>query len=314
MQRFLGDVSPLTRWDSVRTAGEDSGFGRFGVLVGVLAVVAVIVLAGILVQHVLRRKKKLSPPGVSDDLDTQEPREGEISSRQLDVGSEVSLTFPRRDQAFDATMVETGPREFTVETDEALRCRADEECTVRYSLGAAAWEFSARVVRSAPRRVTFFHAPRARLINRRRFHRVPVDWNAHVAMFRFVRNDSERDIPTFVSARLLEIGGPGLLLLRSTLPGHVGDRVLVVFRTASDRLIQAVGRIRRFCSDDSENSLVGVELVGLTPEEMAELIRQTNLAAMQAAREQEAEETVEEVELVLVGASDTDEHKEYADE
>ena len=111
-----------------------------------------------------------------------------------------------------------------------------------------------------------------------------VDRPAHVARFPFFSENPEQEIPEFIPARLLEIGGPGLLLQAS--PGaHVGERVLITARLATNRLVHGLARIRRQSANEKDGAFLGVEIVALDPAEMAELVRQTNLAAVRETRE-----------------------------
>ena len=227
----------------------------------------------------MREKLGFRPP-------LEETSEVSISSRQIAVGSSLFITPPGRSEAVGATVLETDRSAFIVETAEALECRPGDDCVVRHSVGSAAWEFDSQVVYRLGRKLTLNHAQDVRLINRRRFPRVQVDMPAHVARLPFFGEDAEQETPEFVPAKVVEMGGPGLLVLQSSLETRVGERILITIRLADDRLVQASARVRRESTDTRDGRLLAVELVGLDPGEMAELVRQTNLAAVQQAREQ----------------------------
>jgi hypothetical protein len=227
----------------------------------------------------MREKLGFRPP-------LEETSEVSISSRQIEVGSTVFVTLPGHLEAVSATVFETDRSAFIVETAETVECQSGDDCVVRHSVGSAAWEFDSQVVYRLGRKLTLNHAQDVRLINRRRFPRVRVDMRAHVARLPFFGEDAEQETPEFVPAKVVEMGGPGLLVLQSSLEARVGERILITIRLAEDRLVQASGRVRRKSADTRDGRLLAVELVGLDPGEMAELVRQTNLAAVQQAREQ----------------------------
>ena len=211
-----------------------------------------------------------------------------ISSRQIAAGARIFITPDGCSEAVGATIVKTDDSELVIEADEAPPCRSGDDCVIRHSIGAAVWEFESQVVRCEQRTVALNHTHSARLINRRRFPRVRIDRPAHVARFPFFSENPEQEIPEFIPARLLQIGGPGLmlhLLLQTSLRSCVGERILITARLATNRLVQGLARIRRQSAKEQDGSFLGVEVVALDPAEMAELVRQTNLAAVQETRE-----------------------------
>ena len=56
--------------------------------------------------------------------------------------------------------------------------------------------------------------------------------------------------------------------------------------------MQGLGRIRRKSGNEQEGVLLGIELIALEPPDMAELVRQTNLAVVQEANKNSQAETV----------------------
>ncbi|HDY65465.1 MAG TPA: hypothetical protein ENH84_04440, partial [Phycisphaerae bacterium] len=175
---------------------------------------------------------------------SEESGENLISSRQIAIGSKIFITPQKYSEAVKGTIVETGDSEFVIEADEALSCRSGDDCVIRYSIGASAWEFETQIVRCEQKKVTFNHTYRSRLINRRKFPRVSVDRLAHIARFPLFSDDMQQETPEFIPTRLRQIGGPGLLL-QASLRGRVGEKILVATRLATNQLVQGVGRIRR---------------------------------------------------------------------
>ena len=218
-----------------------------------------------------------------------------ISSRQIPVGAKVFITPQKYTEAVTGTIIETGEAEFAIETDEELTSISGDDCVVRHSIEASAWEFDTQIVRCEQRRVTLNHVQQARLINRRKFPRVRVDKSANVARFALFSEDPKQEVPRFTPARLRQIGGSGMLLqveLQQPMPVTEGERVLITASFAADCLVQGLGRIRRKSGNEQEGVLLGIELIALEPPDMAELVRQTNLAVVQEANKNSQAETV----------------------
>jgi hypothetical protein len=116
-----------------------------------------------------------------------------------------------------------------------------------------------------------------RCVNRRRFIRVPIHRTAYLARFPFARSSVEGEVPTFVEGVLTEIAGPGVRI-ETSLRTRVGERVLVVMKLADDKMVQAIGVVRRTLSDESINA-TAIELLGLAGTEINELVQETNAAA-----------------------------------
>ncbi len=228
----------------------------------------------------IREKMGFAPP-------SEESGGGDlISSRQITVGSKIFITPQKYTEAVEGIIVEKSDLEFVIETDEVLTSRPGDDCVIRHSIGSSAWVFETQIVRCEQRKMTLNHVQSARLINHRKFARVQVDKSAHVAKFPLFSENPELEVPQFIPARLRQIGSSGLLLqMESQSPewAREGEKILVTARFATDCLVQGVGRIRRQSGNEQNGVFLGVELIALEPAEMAELVRQTNLAAVQEA-------------------------------
>jgi hypothetical protein len=188
---------------------------------------------------------------------------------------------------------------------------------VHYYFGASVWEFDTSVVSYDGDILILNHSDSVRFINRRRFLRVPVNMPAFIAPFPFemttARSDSRSEEqkpqpsssdvsrsvwgpPEFVSAIVTELAGPGLRV-ETALEVNVGDRVLMVFRldaegdsdshrqesggAATLRVVQDIGEVRHVKGIEKGLS-VAVELVGLSDQDVDELVRATNAASLKA--------------------------------
>jgi hypothetical protein len=92
----------------------------------------------------------------------------------------------------------------------------------------------------------------------------------------------------YVAGQLTEIAGPGL---RVEAPVNVeaGDRVLLALKLGESNVVEGVGTVRRAIRREGEDSVLVVELVGLSREEVAKLSQETNAAAQEAVRQEAGE-------------------------
>jgi len=87
-----------------------------------------------------------------------------------------------------------------------------------------------------------------------------------------------------VPATLAEIAGPGIQLV-CPLHASVDDRVLVVIELNARRSVESVGVVRRVGTGANGAPFLGIELIGLSTEQVADLARETNRQARHPAEE-----------------------------
>ncbi len=210
-------------------------------------------------------------------------------------GSTLDITRHRSPESFQVEVVEvtSGPTELIVKSQEDIRCRPGESWLVHFPRGGVLWEFNSWVVRHSEGHVIVRPVGEVRWINRRRFPRVNIERPVWSATFPFERSLDD-DPPHFVSGTLLEIAGPGLQICTS-LDAQQGDRVLVVLQMDGDKSFESSGIVQRKTNDANGESIFAIELTGLTTAEVAELARQTNIAA----RHQQHEPTDEGLPVII---------------
>ena len=170
-----------------------------------------------------------------------------------------------------------GPLEIVVRPEAQVAARAGDFWIVRYDDGGLLWECSGTVANQLPEGVVVRLQDTAQCVNRRRFARVPVRRQAFVAAYSHMKLDETVQAPQFLPARLVELGGPGLLL-ESALELPVGEKLLVVLRFDGDHVLQGFGRICRSDAGEGGMCSLAVELMGLSTGEVGELARQTQQA------------------------------------
>ena len=200
------------------------------------------------------------------------------STRQIAAGSKLYITSQTGAEAVAATVFGNGPAEFLVEADALPEIRPGDVWVIRYFREEATWEFDAPVLRDEQGKAALGHSGDIRPINLRRFARVETNATARAACFSFHAGDPRQETPEFFPATLVEIAGPGLVL-ESSLQAAAGQRVLVVVKFDGQRQVQGLAKVRRVSPGREGATLLAVELVGLDDDEIAELARETNLAA-----------------------------------
>lgn len=205
-----------------------------------------------------------------------------LSSRQIAEGTKLTITDPRQTGSFEATLTRTGPGEFEAEPGIPVNCARGDLCLVRYFDSSKAWEFDAPVVKNSEKKIVLGHSDRMRFHNRRRFPRIPINRPAHLARLPFIRNGGEEEPSKFRKASLVEIAGPGLKF-EADFSVELDARMMVIFRLPNNKVVEGVSKVRRVLPGKEGKSVFAVELIGLTPGEVAELARATNAAAREQA-------------------------------
>jgi hypothetical protein len=209
-----------------------------------------------------------------------------ISVGKIPAGRTVSIYRPHRQDEFNATVsvAPTGSSELAIAPESPVKCRTGETWHVRYSQEGLLWEWNASVAGRAADRVVLKLTGPARCVNRRRFARIHSSLSAFVAAYPFIKEAPDDEPPAFLPATLIELAGPGLRL-ETPLQAQVGEKVLVRVHSPQGSVLQGLALVRRAVGLADGLTDLAIEMIGLTTSEVAELIRQTNLAA----RAEEAE-------------------------
>lgn len=262
---------------------------------------------------VLREKlgfrRRVSAP--VDTLITDRP-----SSRQIPSGGKLYITTLETGDLNDieSVVVENNEFELTVETKKQPGIKEGALLCLRYYFGASIWEFESAVIGCENKHLALNHSSNVRFVNRRRFLRVPINEPAYIAAFPFAKTlsgdnkagqKSTWGPPSFVTADVTELAGPGLKVVTS-LKVKVGDRVVVILKLEagrnrnlisqddsrrlassfagrqkkkSSRIIEDIGVVRHVRAVDGGFS-IAVELTGLNDTNLSELVRATNAASL----------------------------------
>lgn len=226
----------------------------------------------------LRRKLAIDVP----------ERENAPGTKRIPVGSILTVMNLPEPEEVNVRVEGRGDDGLLVEPLSAVDGKIGTALVVRHFDGDRVWEINTQITHRVEGMWLIDHDPAMRPINVRRFVRVPIKRRALVGVFPFHPKEatvSKMTPPSFVEALLMEIAGPGLLL-EMDLELKVGQRILIVFELDNQRQIQSVGRVRRV-NFQSNPTRYGVELVGLKPAQIAELMNLTNAQAIEHQKEQE---------------------------
>jgi len=205
---------------------------------------------------------------------------------EVEIAEGDELRVVHRGQAVELAVRVAGSTddELIVQPNNPVDCHPGETWLVRYTKDGTMWEFDASVRESDDGRIHLGRTGRPRFINRRRFPRVPTRRPAQVATFPFWRENMSLGSGDFVAGEVVELGGPGL---RVEAPVEVapGERVLLALKLGEDQVVEALGKVRRTGQGAGAESVLVVELLGLSEEEIATLAHETNLAARANARQ-----------------------------
>jgi hypothetical protein len=248
-------------------------------------------------------------------------RQKRLNSRQIPVGKKIYMVrrTSRDSDTIESTIMENNDSELVVRVTKPIKIVFGESWCARYYFGASVWEFDTSVVSCNGDVLVLNHSDEMRFVNRRRFLRVPVQKQAFIAHFPFIRRvvaDGRKSMksfrmyrssavdsgsvwgpPEFVPAAVTELAGPGLCI-EAPLELKVHDRVLVVLeldegenresapegegsKTVTSKIVEDMGVVRHIKSAKSGFS-IAVELIGLSDPDVNELIRATNAASLKA--------------------------------
>lgn len=225
----------------------------------------------------------------------QDRNEQTLTTRDIPVGGQIMVSCGAASHDdFNVIVQANTEKGLTVKPSIPVESAAASSWILRYFDGLKIWSFTSPIVGKEGPFLILKHTDEMEMVNFRRFARVPVECTANVCTFTF-RSPADAERPlSFVRANVVEIGGPGILL-KTTLQARVGDRILIQLHLGKNEIIQSIGKVRRRNDVDFRTNWngYGVELVGLKPSQVAELMHATNTAAIQLRKEKDKEKETE---------------------
>ena len=210
---------------------------------------------------------------------------GNVSLGPIEPGTIMKVVRQRAPHDVEVILegIEANTGELMMGKSQDLAVQPGEAWTVRYPDEGLMWEFSTRVVAvRSETEIVLKPLGDARHSNRRRFLRVPISQPARIAAFPFTTEDATADPPEFVQAKIVELGGTGVLI-EADIDAEVDDRVLIVLELAGKR-VEGLGLVRRGRAHDDQETTIAIELVGLNTAQVAQLAKETNAFATAGAK------------------------------
>jgi hypothetical protein len=208
------------------------------------------------------------------------------TSRRVGVGAEVTMTCLTSGEEALGTVADTTAKLLAIEPRAPLRLRRGELWAIRCHLDGRFWEYQSPMKRGSDGMLYVSQTDTMHMVNQRRYPRaaVPRTTPLRCALAAVPDGGEQGD---FVASNLLEIGGPGWLV-ETTLALEVEQEVLAELKKAEAELIQGRGVVRRVQPGAEGSTVVAIELLGLSREQMDVLLELTETAARQGEAEAEA--------------------------
>ncbi len=202
-----------------------------------------------------------------------------VSSRQIPEGAIITLTGSGILEPAQVTIVSAQGWEIKAHASaESQDLVTGTHLRARYCRAGSVWEFDTELVLADGRDLTLAHALNVRFVNRRRFRRVRVDRPASLACYPFIVC-KPHEPPVFHPARLIELGGTGLILEVEDMPSLAEkSRTLVLLEPRQGRSINGIAIVLRSETITSRKAHLVVELTDLSESDVSELVSETNLA------------------------------------
>ncbi|MCD4831060.1 MAG: hypothetical protein K8R02_04530 [Anaerohalosphaeraceae bacterium] len=264
----------------------------------------------------LALRQKLGFGQMPSVLSTASSEKNNCSTVQIDTGRMIYLkSYDKPGEGdVEAKVVDSSDKGLAVKLTKPVEINFGRLWRGRYYSQAVVWEFDTAFTSCSGDVFVLAHSDNIRLINRRRFLRVPVQKPAYVASFPFarrffknfaLRNKKSHPVeqssqhlqdvlqpPQFVAAMVTELAGPGLVI-DADLDVKVGERVLLVFKLGSEKsasgssprprpeqIIEGTAVVRHVNRIDESSCKIAVEFTNLDDADVSELIRATNEASI----------------------------------
>jgi hypothetical protein len=217
-----------------------------------------------------------------------------MTTRDILVGAQIMVSHAGQEDNFDMLVQANTDEGLRVQPPIPLESPPDSSWILRYFDGVKVWGFTTSVAAKDGDCLILEHTDEMEMVNFRRFARVPVKHSAQISRFVFHSLAETQSSLEFVHADVVEIGGPGIMLY-TTLDVSVGDRILILLNFGKNEIIRAVGKIRRRNESErvANRNCYGVELIGLKPSQVAELMHATNSTAIRLHKEEQKEDAKE---------------------
>ncbi|MBN1796306.1 MAG: hypothetical protein JW804_06505 [Sedimentisphaerales bacterium] len=261
-----------------------------------------------------------------------------IATRDIEAGQKLYLTrrVGMETHNIEGIVIRNSDQGIEVKLSAPVSNHEGHQWRVRNYTGRFVLEFDVTSIESEGEgdALILNHTDEVRSINRRRYHRVPVQLKAYMTAFPFekqiIPQDDEDEngpidlfesypvLPEFTPVVVTELAGPGLRV-ETSMELSVNQRVALIFYLPSEnnrpgqkrviRVVEDIGEVRHI-QQAEKGYLAAIELTGLNEKDVNELVRATNVAAVQSSEQQEQQadtQDSEDAEAVAVANTNKDE-------
>ncbi len=195
----------------------------------------------------------------------------------IETGSHLTAVHPDTGEVMDVSVADMASTELTIHVAGGVNIQPGQQWILRYSHGQTIWEFDATVVAHADGKAVLHYCGEVRFVNRRRYRRTETALPAQICDYGFTSgNDNSQ--PQFTPATVVEIGGPGLMMVETTHSAAVNDKVLIIVKFRSQSVIQSLANVRWTSRSPSGLATLGLEMIGLSDRDLNMLIHESTLA------------------------------------
>jgi len=195
----------------------------------------------------------------------------------IETGSHLTAVHPDTGEVTDVTVAGMASAELTIHVAGAANVQPGQQWILRYSHGQIIWEFDATVVAHADGKAVLHYCGEVRFVNRRRYRRTETALSAQICDYGFASGNDDSQ-PQFSPATVVEIGGPGLMMVETTHSAAVDDKVLIIVKFRNRSVVQSLAKVRWTGRSLGGLMIMGVEMIGLSDRDLNILIHESTLA------------------------------------
>jgi len=195
----------------------------------------------------------------------------------IETGSHLKAVHADTGEVMDVSVADMASTELTIHVADGANVQPGQQWILRFSHGQTIWEFDATVVAHADGKAVLHYCGEVRFVNRRRYRRTETALPAQICDYGFASGNDDSQ-PQFCPATVVEIGGPGLMMVETTHSAAVDDKVLIIVKFRSRSVIQSLANVRWTSQSPGGLTTVGLEMIGLSDRDLNILIHESTLA------------------------------------
>lgn len=195
----------------------------------------------------------------------------------IETGSHLKAIHADTGEVLDVSVADMASAELTIHVADGADIQPGQQWILRFSHGQTIWEFDATVVAHADGKAVLHYCGDVRFVNRRRYRRTETALPAQICDYGFASSNDDLP-PQFCPATVVEIGGPGLMMVETTYSAAADDKVLIIVKFRSRSIIQSLANVQWTSHSPGGLTTLGLEMIGLSDHDLNVLIHESTLA------------------------------------